>query len=169
MDQRGRTVIRQVRSRTGVKAERVDWADIDPAAMTMSDAAVHEVRDATDEGFRVFYSSFMAPLAGMAGGTHSWVSGILSVATRTVVELWQAVAVEGDLVRARAFWSGILPVKYLYARLLRPASDLAIYRAILELRGTVVGHRRAPLLDLIAAQRDKLRAILEPAGLVSAG
>ena len=131
---------------------------------------VHEVRGETDEGFRVFYGSFMAPLEGMAGGAHGWVSGILNVATRDAVDLWQAVTVEGDLVRARAVWSRILPLKYLYTRrLLGPASDLAIYRAILEMRGAIGGHCRAPLLDLTAAQRKTLRAILEPAGLVPAG
>jgi 4-hydroxy-tetrahydrodipicolinate synthase len=128
---------------------------------------VHEVRAATDEGFRVFYGSFMAPLEGMAGGAHGWVSGILNVATRDAVELWQAMAVEGDLVRAREVWSRILPLKYLYTRrLLGPASDLAIYRAILTLRGAVGGHCRAPLLDLTPAQYETLRTILEPAGLV---
>ena len=47
---------------------------------------VHEVRAVTDEGFRVFYGSFMAPLEGMAGGAHGWISGILNVATADAVD-----------------------------------------------------------------------------------
>jgi 4-hydroxy-tetrahydrodipicolinate synthase len=43
---------------------------------------------------------------------------------------------------------------------LGPASDLAIYRAILRLRGQPAGYGRKPLLELDAAQVRKLRGIL---------
>jgi 4-hydroxy-tetrahydrodipicolinate synthase len=129
---------------------------------------VHELRAEMDDGFRVFYGSFNAPLEAFAGGAHGWVSGILNVVTRDAVDLWTAMG-EGDLTRARAAWLRILPVKLLYTRSrLGPVSDLAIYRAMLRLRGEHGGYCRPPLLDLSEAQLEQLRRILEPA-LVAAG
>ena len=126
---------------------------------------VQELRAEVDPGFRVFYGSFQAPLEGMAGGAHGWISGILNVATADAVALWNAMAAS-DLDLARTTWRRILPLKLLYTRQqLGPASDLAIYRAILRLRGHDGGHCRAPLLDLTNDQVMRLRAILEPAGL----
>lgn len=129
---------------------------------------VHEAREETDEGFRVFYGSFMAPLEGLAGGAHGWVSGILNVATRDAVELFEAVGA-GDLLRAREAWRRILPLKYLYTRApLGAVGDLVIYRAILRLRGRTGGHSRAPLRELGERQVETLRGILEPLGLLEA-
>ena len=53
---------------------------------------VHEVQDAlaaTDDGFRVFYGSFMAPLEALAGGAHGWISGILNVVLPDAIIGWQ--------------------------------------------------------------------------------
>ncbi|GAA0411724.1 4-hydroxy-tetrahydrodipicolinate synthase [Acrocarpospora corrugata] len=121
---------------------------------------VHEARAATDEGFRVFYGSFMAPLEGMAGGAHGWVSGILNVVTPDAVALWDAVR-RGDLPAARSAWARILPIKYLYTQQpLGPVSDLAIYREMLTMRGLPGGHSRTPLLPLTPAQRETLARLL---------
>lgn len=127
---------------------------------------VHELRNDVDDGFRVFYGSFMAPLEGFAGGAHGWISGILNVATSDAVALFKAME-RGDLVDARAAWRRILPIKLLYTRQsLGAVSDLAIYRAILRLRGQVAGHCRPPLLDLDAAQYAVLERTLDSSGLV---
>lgn len=129
---------------------------------------VHEARALTDDGFRVFYGSFMAPLEGLAGGAHGWISGILNVATRDAVALWDAVAAS-DLEAARAAWARILPIKLLWTRSrLGHVSDIAMYRAILRLRGQVAGHCRAPVLELSDDQVGRLRSILEPIGLLEA-
>jgi 4-hydroxy-tetrahydrodipicolinate synthase len=127
---------------------------------------VHELRAEIDDGFRVFYGSFMAPLEGLAGGAHGWVSGILNVATTDAIDLWTAMRA-GDLEAARAAWQRILPIKLLYTRqLLGPVSDLAIYRGILRLRGQAAGYCRAPLLDLSPDQTERLRVLLERDALV---
>ena len=121
---------------------------------------VHETIAATDGGFRVFYGSFMAPLEALAGGAHGWISGILNVVLGDALELWAATQAS-DLVRARAAWSRILPIRSLYTSgLLGPASDLAIYRAVLRLRGEPAGYCRKPLLDLDARQVQRLKARL---------
>ena len=90
------------------------------------------------------------------------------MATADAVELWTAIQAS-DLARARSAWARILPLKLLYTRApLGNVGDLAIYRAILRLRGHEGGYCRAPLLDLTAEQTDRLRTILEPRRLVPA-
>ncbi len=127
---------------------------------------VHELRAEIDPGFRVFYGSFMAPLEGLAGGAHGWISGILNVAVPDAVTLWKAM-LAGDLERAREAWRRILPIKLLYTRRqLGPAGDLAIYRAVLRLRGFDGGCSRLPVQDLTVDQVERLRTLLEPLGLV---
>ena len=142
------------------------------AAVKSTFPTVHEVQELRaeiDPGFRVFYGSFQAPLEAMAGGAHGWISGILNVATVDAVALWNAMQAS-DLDLARTIWRRILPFKLLYTRQqLGPVSDLAIYRAVLNLRGQDGGHCRAPLLDLSDDQVSRLKAILEPANLIHVG
>lgn len=129
---------------------------------------VHEVRAITDEGFRVFYGSFMAPLEALAGGAHGWISGILNVAAGDAVQL-HAAMVAGDLAAARAAWGRILPLKLLWTRSeLGQVSDIAMYRAILRLRGREAGHCRAPVQELTPDQVTRLRSTLGPLGLLDA-
>jgi 4-hydroxy-tetrahydrodipicolinate synthase len=122
---------------------------------------VHDVRDRTDDGLRVFYGSFMAPLEALAGGAHGWISGILNVMTTEAVDLWEAMNV-GDLDHARAVWSRILRIRRIYTdQQLGPVSDLAIYRGILKLRGRTAGFCCAPLTNLDRDQFDALERLLE--------
>jgi dihydrodipicolinate synthase/N-acetylneuraminate lyase len=128
---------------------------------------VHELRHATDDDFRVFYGSFVAPLEGFTAGAHGWISGILNVAVTEALELWQAVAVDRDLDAAQRAMAKILPLKYLYTQsILGAASDLVIYRALLDLRGQHGGHSRAPLAGLRPDQRAHLAEYAEKHGLV---
>jgi len=129
---------------------------------------IHELRAETDARFRVFYGSFMAPLEALAGGADGWISGILNVVTPDAVAMWHAIEAS-DLEAARAAWQRILPIRLLYTRrLLGAVSDLAIYRAILRLRGLDGGHSRAPLRSVTDEQLERLRVLLEPRGLVPA-
>jgi 4-hydroxy-tetrahydrodipicolinate synthase len=128
---------------------------------------VHELRHATDDDFRVFYGSFIAPLEGFAAGAQGWISGILNVAVAEAVELWQAIVVDRDLDAAQRAMAKILPLKYLYTQsILGPVSDLVIYRALLDLRGGHGGHSRAPLAGLGPEQRTRLAEYAETHGLV---
>jgi 4-hydroxy-tetrahydrodipicolinate synthase len=122
---------------------------------------VHEARAAVpDQGFGVLYGSFMAPLEALAGGADGWISGILNVVPSDALTLFGAV-LRADLAAARCAWARILPIRRLYSeQLLGPVSDLAIYRAILELRGLRGGHCRPPLLDLSPPQRERLAELL---------
>jgi 4-hydroxy-tetrahydrodipicolinate synthase len=121
---------------------------------------VGEVRAVTDDGFRVFYGSFMAPLEGLAGGAHGWISGILNVVVPDAVALFDAIG-RSDLPAARSAWARIAPIRRLYTDApLGPIGDLALYRAILRLRGETAGFCRAPLAELSTEQIEKLRTLL---------
>jgi 4-hydroxy-tetrahydrodipicolinate synthase len=139
------------------------------AAVKSTFATVHQVHDLraeVDDGLRVFYGSFMAPLEGMAAGAHGWISGILNVVTPDARRLWAMVQL-GDLVEARLAWSRIRPIRDVYTNtLVGDVSDLAIYRSILRLRNCPSGYCRLPIRDLTAAQSRRLRAILGPRGLL---
>jgi 4-hydroxy-tetrahydrodipicolinate synthase len=122
---------------------------------------VHELRAELPGSFRVFYGSFMAPLEGLAGGAHGWISGILNVALGDAVQLFEAVTADADLARARATWERILPIKLLYTdRVLGAASDLTIYRGMLRIWGLPAGFSRRPLVDLDADQMHVLERYL---------
>lgn len=113
---------------------------------------VHEVRATTDPDFQLFYGSFMAPLEGLAGGADGWISGILNVVLEEALALRAAIS-RSDLDAARQAWARILPYKLLYTRALDGrASDIAIWRHILERRGGHGGSSRAPLLPLTEEQ-----------------
>lgn len=122
---------------------------------------IHELRYATDEGFRVFYGGFTAPLEALAGGAHGWISGLLNVVPTTAVWLWEAMQ-EGDLVSARTHWAGLLPYRRLVTELAMPG-DLAVYRGLLRIWGRRAGHSRPPLRDLTAAELTVLERALSAA------
>jgi 4-hydroxy-tetrahydrodipicolinate synthase len=112
---------------------------------------VHQVVEAMDEtgpDFRAFYGGFFAPLSGLAEGAHGWISGILNVALREAVALWEAIQ-KGDLRAARTAAAAIRHYRYLYSRQpLGPVNDMALYRQILILRGVHGGYCRPPLREL---------------------
>ncbi|GAA1604394.1 4-hydroxy-tetrahydrodipicolinate synthase [Kribbella hippodromi] len=120
---------------------------------------LHELRAATDDGFRVFYGGITSPLEGIAGGAHAWVSGLLNVAVPEAVKLWDALA-RSDLPAAREALRPIFALRTIITRsLLGDAGDLAVYRGLLRLQGRPAGYCRAPLRDLTSEQLTALEAI----------
>ncbi|WP_432970532.1 dihydrodipicolinate synthase family protein [Dactylosporangium sp. CA-233914] len=128
---------------------------------------VHQVVEAIDEtgpDFRAFYGGFFAPLSGLAEGAHGWISGVLNVALREAIALWEAVQ-KGDLVAARAAAATIRQYRYLYSRFPSgEVNDLALYRQILAVRGRHGGHSRAPIRDLDPSVRPQLERLLAAIG-----
>ncbi|WP_053202657.1 dihydrodipicolinate synthase family protein [Jiangella muralis] len=121
---------------------------------------VPEVIDETGPDFALFYGGFMAPLSGLAEGAHGWISGVLNVALPEALALYAAVR-DADLESARRWAAAIRQYRYLYTRHpLGAAGDLALYRAMLEIRGEHGGHCRPPLLPLTPEQRTELARIM---------
>ena len=119
------------------------------------------------DDLRVFYGSFHSPMEALLGGVHGWISGFLNLLTGRCVELYGACS-QGRIAEARRLWGLLLPYKLLYTQEFAGAvSDLAIYRAGLELLGEHGGHSRLPLQPLTADQRECLRRLMDQQDLLS--
>jgi 4-hydroxy-tetrahydrodipicolinate synthase len=102
---------------------------------------------------------------GLASGAKACVWGAANIFPELAVELYDAVAVRGDLVRGRAIWSRIFPV----LTFLEEASYAARVKAACVIAGVPVGAPRPPLHPIGAADTATLTSLLAEAGLAAAG
>ncbi|MHC9045615.1 dihydrodipicolinate synthase family protein [Microbacterium saperdae] len=106
---------------------------------------VDDIREKTGSGFCILYGGIGAPVEGFASGADGWVTGLLNVAMKPALPLWDGV-VAGDLGAARRAWGDVRSLRDLVRRWLSQGyGDVAIYRAILEAMGREVGFSRLPL------------------------
>ncbi|MGC7100592.1 dihydrodipicolinate synthase family protein [Amycolatopsis lurida] len=99
--------------------------------------------------------------AAMAGGAKAGVWGTASVIPRQCVELYDALAVRGDLEAGRKLWEAIFPI----CRFLESHNYAAAIKTGLELVGVPAGPTRRPVLPLAQPHRDELRGLLAAAGV----
>lgn len=97
---------------------------------------------------------------GMAGGAKGVVWGAANVIPELAMQLWDAVAVRGDLDEGRRLWSKIWPV----CDFLESYNYAAAIKTGLELTGTPTGPVRAPFELLDDETRTKFAEILDAAG-----
>jgi 4-hydroxy-tetrahydrodipicolinate synthase len=123
---------------------------------------VHDLSYLLGDKIAIFYGSFIAGYEGLCAGAHGWISGILNVAAKAAKELYKTVVVDHNAERGFRIWKRILPLVHLYThQQIGPVSDLAIYRAMLNLWGFEGGYSRDPFFPLDREQVEKLRRILE--------
>jgi 4-hydroxy-tetrahydrodipicolinate synthase len=123
---------------------------------------VHDLSYLLGDRIAIFYGSFLAGYEGLCAGAHGWISGILNVAARAAKQLHRAVIVNHDAALGLRIWKRILPLVHLYThQQIGPVSDLAIYRAMLNLWGLDGGYSRDPFFPLDREQVETLRRILE--------
>lgn len=126
---------------------------------------VHDLSLLVGDRMRIFYGSFLSAFEALAAGGHGWVSGILNVAAKTAIEMYQAVVEEKNVERGLALWKHILPIVHLYTyQKLGPAADIPIYRGMLQLWGRHGGFSREPFSPLTDEQLDRLRGELSASG-----
>jgi 4-hydroxy-tetrahydrodipicolinate synthase len=126
---------------------------------------VHDLSLLVGDKMRIFYGSFLSAYEALTAGAHGWTSGILNIVTRTAIEMYRAVTRDKDIDAGLALWKRILPIVHLYTReQLGPASDIPIYRGILELWGRQGGFSRSPFLPLSRDQMKRLAERLSAAG-----
>jgi dihydrodipicolinate synthase/N-acetylneuraminate lyase len=97
---------------------------------------------------------------GLAAGARASVWGAANVVPELAVQLWDTLAVKGDLGAAREQW------KHLWAisDFLESVDYVAGVKAGLELVGHPAGPARPPVQPLPAAERERFARILEAAG-----
>lgn len=99
--------------------------------------------------------------AALALGTGAGVWGAASFIPRLCTDLYNALAVETDMPRARDLWEKIHPI----CVFLESHSYACGVKTGVELVGMPAGPTRGPILPLAAEHREELRSLLTAAGL----
>ena len=102
---------------------------------------------------------------GIAAGAKGAVWGATNLIPELSRQLWQALAVDGDLVRGRALWAKIYPI----CRLLEQHNYAAAVKTGLELTGYPAGPVRRPFALFEGDARAELAGLLRAAGVEVAG
>ncbi|WP_063731489.1 dihydrodipicolinate synthase family protein [Streptomyces sp. RTd22] len=98
--------------------------------------------------------------AALAGGATAGVWGTASVIPRLCADLYDALAVRGDLTAGRELWAKIFPI----CQFLESHNYACAIKTGLDLIGHSAGPTRLPVLPLAPRHRDELRALLVAAG-----
>ncbi|KAI9904567.1 hypothetical protein N3K66_001096 [Trichothecium roseum] len=99
---------------------------------------------------------------GLAAGAAGSVWGAANVVPELAAQLWDAVAVRGDLAEGRRLWTKIFPV----CRLLESGNYAAAVKTGMELRGWATGGLRKPFSLSQGEKRRDLAAAIKAAGVV---
>jgi 4-hydroxy-tetrahydrodipicolinate synthase len=98
---------------------------------------------------------------GLTAGAQAGVWGTASVIPRLCADLYDAVAVRGDLAAGRELWAKIYPI----CEFLEAHNYACGIKTGLELVGQGAGPTRRPVLPLAAEYRDQLARLLTAAGV----
>ena len=97
----------------------------------------------------------------IAAGAEGTVWGATNIIPELSRELWNALAVDGDLVRGRELWAKIYPI----CRLLEQHNYAAAVKTGLDLTGYAAGPVRKPFALLEGPDRAELGRLLRAAGV----
>ncbi|KAH8680638.1 hypothetical protein BX600DRAFT_490998 [Xylariales sp. PMI_506] len=98
---------------------------------------------------------------GLAAGAKGSVWGATNIIPELSVELWDALAVRGDLARGRELWAKIWPI----CNFLESHNYASAVKTGMELRGWATGGLRKPFSLLEGDVREELATLLKNAGV----
>jgi dihydrodipicolinate synthase/N-acetylneuraminate lyase len=98
---------------------------------------------------------------GLAAGCPGGVWGAANIIPELAVELWDAVAVNGDLKRGRELWAKVYPI----CKFLESHSYCAAVKTGVELIGQPTGGLRKPFALLKPELQAELKLLLQNAGV----
>lgn len=145
--------------------------------MLVDEGVVNSIKAAHGDPMRVNYLKYLcgdrlsalyghdyAPLEAFAVGGDGWLSGLPNIVPDLAVDLFNAVAEEGDLEKGRRIWARMAPIAYyfMYERKgENPAPHwLAVFKEALRLMGEDVGLPRLPTHSMSDAERRVLQRYL---------
>ncbi len=102
---------------------------------------------------------------GIASGAEASVWGAASVVPAQAAELWETLAVKGDLAHARELWAPL----WALCDFLESVNYVAAIKAGTELVGHPVGPARRPVQPLSGEQRAHLAELIRAAGAETPG
>ncbi|KAF9894024.1 hypothetical protein FE257_008996 [Aspergillus nanangensis] len=98
---------------------------------------------------------------GLAAGAKGGVWGAANIIPELAVELWEAVAVKGDLVRGREIWAKAWPI----CKFLESHNYASAVKTGVELRGQATGGLRKPFALLSSELQAELKQLMKDAGV----
>lgn len=98
---------------------------------------------------------------GLAAGAKGGVWGATNIIPELSIELWNTVAVDGDLKKGRELWKKIWPI----CNFLESHNYSAAVKTGMELRGWKTGGPRKPFALLQGAPKNELASLLKAAGV----
>ncbi|PYH83302.1 aldolase [Aspergillus uvarum CBS 121591] len=98
---------------------------------------------------------------GLAAGARGGVWGAANIIPELAVELWEAVAVRGDLAKGRELWAKAWPV----CNFLESHNYAAAVKTGLELTGTPTGGVRKPFHMLGTEAQEEFKVLIQGAGV----
>lgn len=98
---------------------------------------------------------------GLAAGTPGAIWGAANLIPELAVELWETLAVKGDVVRARELWKKAWPV----CKFLESHNYAAAVKTGVELSGQATGGLRKPFALLEGDVRAELKKLMDNAGV----
>ncbi|OGM40771.1 hypothetical protein ABOM_011137 [Aspergillus bombycis] len=101
---------------------------------------------------------------GLAAGARGGIWGAANIIPELAVELWEAVAVEGDLKKGRELWAKAWPI----CKFLESHNYAAAVKTGLELTGSPTGGLRKPFAMLEPELKAEMKALLQNAGVKTA-
>lgn len=153
---------------TGIKlttAEIAELGDIDGVDYlkdTSGDAvALAELLAVRGDRIKAFNGWDTLTFFGVASGAEASVWGVAGIVPELAVQLWNTLAIDRDLGRARELW----PPLWELSDFLESVNYVAGVKAALELTGNPVGPARLPIQPLPPAERERLAGILARAGV----
>lgn len=116
---------------------------------------------AKDEQITAFNGWDTLTFYGLAAGAKGSVWGATNIIPELSIELWNAVAVNGDLRRGRELWKKIYPV----CDFLENGNYAAAVKTGMELRGWSTGGLRKPFSIITGGKRTEFAKLLKAAGV----
>ncbi|KAK0385494.1 hypothetical protein NLU13_6674 [Sarocladium strictum] len=100
---------------------------------------------------------------GLAAGAKGSVWGATNIIPELSMQLWDAVAVRGDLREGRELWGKIFPI----CKLLESGNYAGLVKTGMELRGWTTGGMKKPYNLAKSEVRAELAALLKDAGITT--
>jgi len=128
---------------------------------------VRQLLDASDDCV-VYVGIDAIAFEGLCHGAHGWISGIPSIVPRRARRLYESIAVDADLVRARAEWRSLSVLMRLQFGAVLGRGEgphwLSVAKAALNLIGPYVGDPVPPLQPVNEHDLARLSSVLNDLG-----
>ena len=141
------------------------------AAVKMSNPEpdrICELLQESEGALRVYCGIDSVAFEGLCHGAHGWISGIPSIVPRAARELYETIAVRGDLVAARKQWIPLSKLMRLefsaYSQRGHGPHWFSVMKTTLNMIGPPVGDPELPVQPLEAKYHDELAELLTALG-----